>query len=228
MTGLPQELEAPAPAPAGLICLPTNHAIGRALLVVAVVIASQTLGDGTIQHIRSQYPLAVASLCAFLLCCSSDCLAQVAASTSHTVMLDIHRMLRTGLTASFLSGFLAVYYFSWLERAVNPLDLGGADSLLARWLCVACKVAIDVGCYEPCYDTLYITIQALLRGQGLDVAMSEVRQKVLKVWAMAPRYWSFADAINFGLVPLRLRPMTNSLFSIPWGMHLSKMANARS
>ena len=65
----------------------------------------------------------------------------------------------------------------------------------------------------------------LLRG-GMSVAQREVQSKVLRVWAMAPRYWVAADALNFSLVPLRLRPMTNALFSIPWGMYISSVANA--
>ena len=27
-----------------------------------------------------------------------------------------------------------------------------------------CKMLVDVGVYEPCYDTIYITLQAMLRG----------------------------------------------------------------
>ena len=97
---------------------------------------------------------------------------------------------------------------------------------LSEWGCVAGKVATDVGVYEPVYDCMYITLQALLRGDGLDAARSEVALKVLKVWAMAPRYWCIMDALNFSLVSLRLRPMTNALLSIPWSMYISSVANA--
>ena len=58
-------------------------------------------------------------------------------------------------------------------------------------------------------------------------AAREVREKVLTVWRMAPRYWCLADLLTFGLVPLRLRPMSNALLSIPWGMYISSVANQR-
>lgn len=109
---------------------------------------------------------------------------------------------------------------------------------------------------------MYVTLQALLRGDGLSAAKHEVATKVLRVWAMAPRYWTFVDTINFSLVvraqsahsltpephrvlvtedcgltwklalvrsldlqSLRLRPLTNALMSIPWGMYISSVAN---
>lgn len=136
-------------------------------------------------------------------------------------------MARTGLTSAFLSGFLAVFYFSWLDRAMRLPERWrcAAGERLAQCVCVAGKVGVDVGLYEPCYDVLYITMQALLRGEGLPEAWAEVRRKVLKVWRMAPRYWCFADALNFSLVQLRLRPLTNALLSIPWSMYISSVAN---
>ena len=155
----------------------------------------------------------------------------------------------SGFTSGLLSGFLAVFYFAWLDRTwrsenvswlpAAPLPVraqrgrrGGLRAYvwrgarLAGWACVAGKVATDVGVYEPIFDTIYITLQALLRGEGLEAARAEVAAKVLRVWAMAPRYWTFVDAINFSVVSLRLRPLTNALMSIPWSMYISSMANS--
>ena len=73
---------------------------------------------------------------------------------------------------------------------------------------------------------MYITLQSLLRGEGLSAAQHEVRNKLLAVWSLAPRYWILADLLNFSLVPLRLRPTANALLSIPWGMYISSVANA--
>ena len=80
--------------------------------------------------------------------------------------------------------------------------------------------------YEPCYDTLYITIQALLRAEPRQI-LRELKAKVLKIRKLAPRYWILADLLNFSLVPLRLRPLVNALFTIPWSMYLSSMANRK-
>lgn len=168
------------------------------------------------------------------------------------IVLDTARMARSGFTSGLLSGFLAVFYFAWLDRTWRSENVlswfpgsasagacagegaaagcehmyGEGAQRLAEWACVAGKVATDVGVYEPIFDTIYITLQALLRGEGLEAARAEVAAKVLRVWAMAPRYWTFVDAINFSVVSLRLRPLTNALMSIPWSMYISSMANS--
>lgn len=162
---------------------------------------------------------------------SADCLTQCLRARRDArsrVAIDLRRMVRTGITSALLSGCLAVLYFGWLERTIT-LPLAWREVLdvrLSACVSVLGKIGVDVGVYEPCYDTLYITIQALLRGEGFAQAWAEVQLKVLRVWAMAPRYWCFADALNFSLVPLRLRPMTNALLSIPWSMYISSVANA--
>jgi len=227
--------------------LPIISAALRACAVIAAVIAAQTLGPSDAlpdalctvlaawQGARTRHPLALATACAFALYASADALSQCAAArrpARSTMTLDVRRLLRTGLTASFLSGFLAVFYFAWLDRALSPRGwhwarlAGGGVRQLAQWASIFGKIAVDVGVYEPLYDTCYITLQALLRGEGVHVAAREVRRKVFHVWKMAPRYWCVADLLTFGLVPLRLRPTSNALLSIPWGMYISSVANA--
>lgn len=218
-----------------------DSVISRALAVILSVIAVQCVGThdalpdvaraalAAWQATRTRHPLALASACAFALYASSDALSQCAAARGDArgvVRLDWRRMVRTGCTAGFLSGFLAVFYFGWLERALSPQSWPLADlSALAPLLSVAGKIGFDVGLWEPFYDVLYISLQAMLRGDGARVALREVREKVLKVWRMAPRYWCFADLLTFGVMPLRLRPLSNALLSIPWGMYISSVAN---
>mmetsp|Transcript_21550 Transcript_21550/g.46379 ORF Transcript_21550/g.46379 Transcript_21550/m.46379 type:complete len:387 (-) Transcript_21550:38-1198(-) len=136
--------------------------------------------------------------------------------------LDLSRVLRSGATSALLSGYLAVFYFRLLDGALNPS--AAAASLTGRFLPVIGKVLIDIGVYEPVYDVIYMSLQALLRGQSWCSLASEL-PKVLTVWAMAPRYWGIVSFVNFGFVALRLRPLYNSLFSIPWSMYLSSVAN---
>ena len=50
-------------------------------------------------------------------------------------------------------------------------------------------------------------------------------RKVPKVWCMAPRYWCLVDLVNFSCVSLRLRPLYNAVFAIPWSMYLTTVAN---
>jgi len=94
---------------------------------------------------------------------------------------------------------------------------------------IICKVCTDVFCYEFVYDCIYVTLQALLRGDlakpgGLEALRSELT-KVPRIWQMSPRYWGPVDFVNFAYVGLRLRPLYNACFSIPWSIYLSSMAN---
>lgn len=112
-----------------------------------------------------------------------------------------------------------------LSSRVVPGGLAARSVLPA--LPIAAKIAIDVGLFEPVYDTLYITLQTLLRGDGLRTAWQEISTKVLGIWAKAPKYWGPLDCINFSIVSLRLRPLFNALATIPWSMYLSAQANAK-
>ena len=117
--------------------------IVRALLMCAAVILTQTIGAASwmspsvqsavaaFSQWRSNNQLAVTSITAFFLYFSSDALSQCAlsgdraASTSsedgsRRIQLDIARMARSGFTSALLSGFLACFYFAWLDRTPPP------------------------------------------------------------------------------------------------------------
>ena len=120
-----------------------------------------------------RYNLAVVSIGAFFMYAASDALSQCVEfvrADSHRggrrrksktvrrrIFLDLARMGRSGFTSGLLSGFLAVFYFAWLDRTWQPVNLlnllgqphSGAAQRRAQWACVAGKVATDVGIYEP-------------------------------------------------------------------------------
>ena len=239
----------------------SQTAIGAGLGLVALAVVTQCIMPGWVPggpstaRLRStlemwarnrlQHQLLCATVCAFFMYASSDTLSQVLTQrwsrarsgvATAPYRIDLRRCVRSGLISSFLSGFLAVFYFKWLETVFHrPPALWTAASswsALGRhgWLLpVLGKICVDVGCYEPVFDTLYISLQALLRGDlaradGLRKLRNELA-KVLRVWRMAPRYWAFVDFVNFCCVDLRLRPLYNACFSIPWSIYLSSMAN---
>jgi len=219
----------------------------RAATLLGTVVCVQMLGaarwmgpqlSGLLEAwsvLRAKHALPVTTVGAFLMYAASDTLSQGVSQQSEgkpTAVIDYGRAARTGISASILSGALAFFYYGLLERTVHvPQALwtkAAPGGLLARLLPampVATKVAIDLGVFEPVYDTLYITLQALLRGDGLLTAWHEVKSKVLGIWARAPPYWGPLDLINFSCVSLRLRPLFNALGTIPWSMYLSAKAN---
>lgn len=221
---------------------------GRAVLMLATVVVAQTVGSASWMGplagpvlawsaLRAEYALPVTTAGAFVMYAASDTMSQsVAQQCEHqpACNIDYKRAARTGLSASVLSGALAYFYYAWLDRAIgvpralsSRLVPGGlAARALLPALPIAGKIAIDIGLFEPVYDTLYITLQALLRGEDLATAGREIRAKVLGIWAKAPPYWAPLDLINFSLVSLRLRPLFNALATIPWSMYLSAQANA--
>jgi len=147
---------------------------------------------------------------------------------SAPAMLDVQRLLRSASCSALLSGWLAVHYFRALDSLVRlpgwAAAAPGAAGVLYACLPALGKVLFDIVVYEPVYDTVYLSLQGLLRGERL--APRELLSAVLAVWRRAPYYWAPADIINFSLVPTRLRPLYNAVASIPWSMHLSQSANA--
>ena len=183
---------------------------------------------------RAAHGLSLTTFCATLMYSATDVFSQTferQLEGAPGVELRVARTARSGVTAGFLSGFVAVFYYRWLDSLrffpATIASLGGGGFVrTATLLPVLAKIGVDVGVYEPCYDTLYITIQALLRAEPRQI-LRELKAKVLKIWKLAPRYWILADLLNFSLVPLRLRPLVNALFTIPWSMYLSSMANRK-
>ena len=59
-----------------------------------------------------------------------------------------------------------------LERTFPMPDaLAGPYGAMAVLLPAFTKMAIDVGIYEPMFDTVYISLQALLRGEPWSVTL---------------------------------------------------------
>ena len=225
-------LNRPQPPPfIGTVEASSHAAIAAGLGLVSFAVVTQCImpewaPEGRLRSLlekwaqsRLQHPLLYTTLCAFFMYASSDTLSQVwtqrwnhakvrggVAVSTHRI--DLRRCVRSGLISSFLSGFLAVFYFKWLENVFcrPPTFWAEASSWAALghhgWLVpVLGKVCVDVGCYEPVFDTVYISLQALLRGDlsradGMRKLRSELA-KVLRVWRMAPRYWAFVDVVNF-------------------------------
>jgi len=196
-------------------------------------------------HMRLQHHVVLTTACAFCMYCASDVLSQVltqhwsAVEKKSSYRIDTWRLLRSGAISSLLSGFLAVYYFTWLEKTFkSPPAWAGGWAASGSWAGLGrfgwlvptlLKVAADVGCYEAMYDCLYVSLHTLLRGDlakadGMQILLEELA-KVPRIWRMSPRYWGPIDFVNFAYVDLRLRPLYNACFSIPWAIYLSSMAN---
>ena len=131
------------------------------LLVLAFAILLQTMSASQwmpesvqnalllLSEARTDNPLLTNTLCAFCMYSASDVLTQSLAQQragARAARISRSRMLRSGATSSLLSGFLAVFYFGWLERAL-PAGEGGPFSLTAVVFPILAKIAIDVGLY---------------------------------------------------------------------------------
>jgi len=199
-------------------------------------------------ELRHRHQLLLTTILAFCMYAASDVLSQVLTqrmlakepkSAPLLFRIDSSRLLRSGAISSFLSGFVAVFYFRWLEDTFRqPPSWAGKWTAAGSWVALGrfgwllptlCKVVIDVFCYEAVYDVMYLSLQALMRGdlvkpEGITLLLAELA-KVPRIWRMSPRYWGPVDFVNFALVDLRLRPLWNACFSIPWATYLSSMAN---
>jgi len=145
------------------------------------------------------------------------------------VNISVARSIRTGLVSGFVVGFVNIYFYRWLKTVPFPFPgfLEGRVGLAAQ-ICAVLpllyRITIDLTFWNPLMTTMYLTLQALLRGRPKQI-IPEIKAKVLTIWRMSPRYWLFADLIIFSVVSARLRLVVTALFNIPWSMYLDRMAN---
>jgi hypothetical protein len=123
--------------------------------------------------------------------------------------LSVVRFCRSMLASTFVAGFLGIFYFR----------------LLACLPAYSARIAVDM-CSHGVNTSIYLSIQALLRGDGRLIAQ-EIRTKVPTLWKQALPYWTLANGLTTVLVPVRLCPLVHSLFCIPWSVYLSSVANSK-
>eukprot|EP00967_Tisochrysis_lutea_P101717 scaffold152751_cov39-Tisochrysis_lutea.AAC.1 len=165
-----------------------------AICVVAMIVTIQTIQPGAVPasmestrrllqewaSIRALNPQTAAFLAAFGMYAASDAMGQCvtawrqADKDGDVTRLDVKRMLRSAACSGLLSGWFAVIYFGILDHFVRlPAWAAEIDGHLGAFLAclpVIVKVAVDVGLYEPLYDTaqlaLYLAEGALRVVQG--------------------------------------------------------------
>lgn len=180
---------------------------------------------------RAENVLPITTVVAFFIYSSTDMLSQVLSQRRmHDPNLHarivLSRVFRVGTICAFLSGFLCVYYYRLLELISDSLPVASwtTSAALQRVLGAAAATLFDVVAYEPFYDSLYLSLNALIRRDTLKEWIQELR-KVPFVWKRAPFYWVPIDMANLLLVPMRLRPLVSAIAYIPWSMFLTTMAN---
>lgn len=111
--------------------------------------------------------------------------------------------------------------FNWLRLAARLFPKDTTPHLLA-------KVAMDQACFAPVgLSSFYVGLSAL-EGRDLDGIYKEWREKMPNTWATGVCIWTFLTAINFKLVPPRLRPIYVGFCGFFWFTFLAYLKSTDS
>jgi hypothetical protein len=79
----------------------------------------------------------------------------------------------------------------------------------------AAKMALDLFCFSPFVNILFLLCIPLLEGRTLAVAARNVTAAIIEVQKAALKFWMLAHAVNYSLVPARCTRAPLSLNNIP-------------
>jgi len=187
--------------------------------------------------IRSKHTLAVLLSHEVITDVTADVMAQAVAAREAGVRMAIDwKRVPKSTLASLLSDdfpFLIWSRYIWIagERAVLGLRASNLNPLLVRVLTnpiavTVAKTAITQVVYETTSNTVYLSLQALLRGGGRRGVVAELRGKFFKVWRDGLLFWSAAHIVVFSMPIWWMQPITDNFFTLIFNAYLAYVSNS--
>uniref|UniRef100_A0A0B6YBP3 Mpv17-like protein 2 n=1 Tax=Arion vulgaris TaxID=1028688 RepID=A0A0B6YBP3_9EUPU len=103
------------------------------------------------------------------------------------------------------------YWYALLDRMIKG----------STGLSVIKKIACDQLVAAPFFCTSFLSGLALLEGEGIDGAKTEMKDKFLKIYMFDWTFWPLAQFVNFRFVPGNLRVVYVSSATLLWNSFLS-------
>lgn len=218
-------------------CLPLSHMVAaKAQLAALAARVGAALGA-----LRSSNAVGLVLAHGLITDAVADALAQAlhahrqAGSGTVAMSLDGRRLARS-TAVSILSDDLPFVLWARLlwggfERlrsliVATPLLSDGAKSVLTHPLAFAFgKTAVTQLVYEAGSTAIYLTLQALLRGDGAAAARRELREKFLGTWADGVLFFSTTNLLMYLLPVWWLQPVVDNLACLAFNTYLSLVSH---
>ena len=218
-------------------CLPLSHvAAAKVQLMTLASRAGAALGT-----LRSSNAVGLVLAHGLVTDLVADALAQAlhahrqAGSGTVAMRLDGRRLARS-TAVSIVSDDLPFVLWARLlwggfERLrglliATPLLSDGAKRVLTHPLAFALgKTAVTQLVYEAASTAIYLSLQALLRGDGAAAARRELKEKFLGTWADGVLFFSATNVLMFLLPVWWLQPVVDNLACLAFNTYLSLVSH---
>jgi protein Mpv17 len=129
---------------------------------------------------------------------------------------DIFRCLRLGTYGLFLDGPIGHWWYTVLDKYVEPDDPRSTKAVLL-------KTAADQIIWAPVMTCVFFAVLKSLEGQP-ELIIPTIQDKLIKTIAANYVIWPAAHFINFRFVPTEQRILYNNCVSVAWTAYLSTLS----
>lgn len=158
-------------------------------------------------------PVPTKALTSFFGFVIGDFLAQKIEGDSY----DIFRCLRLGTYGLFLDGPIGHWWYTVLDKYVEPDDPRSTKAVLL-------KTAADQIIWAPVMTCVFFAVLKSLEGQP-ELIIPTIQDKLIKTIAANYVIWPAAHFINFRFVPTEQRILYNNCVSVAWTAWLSTVSH---
>jgi len=148
----------------------------------------------------------------------ADNICQRKIEKKDAVKYSLERSLRQAAVGCFFAApSLHIWHSSILPKLIKPIS--------GRFKAVALAVFLNeslLGSYFIC--SLLFAFEALKK-RDPKAGVENVKQKFGTAMVTSVKFWTGISFINYGLMPVHLRPVFVSCWSIVWQSYLSYMSN---
>ncbi|KAL7676562.1 hypothetical protein ACOME3_002814 [Neoechinorhynchus agilis] len=115
---------------------------------------------------------------------------------------------RNMLIIGLMEGPILHYWYTWLDRRFVPRQIFR-------------KILLDQGVISPILCVGFLYIMPLLSGESHQDARNEVKNKIVKLYALDCTFWPLLQYINFRFLPTHLRVTYVCSCTLIWDALLS-------
>lgn len=148
----------------------------------------------------------------------ADCICQDYIEKRESGNHSFERSLRQASVGAF---FAAPSLHVWHSMILPKIVKGCTRTFPRVFLSVFLNETVLAGYFVSC---LLFSFEALKTG-NIEAGKENVKNKFLPAMESSVKFWTGISFINYGLVPVHLRPVFVSCWSIVWQSYLSYVSN---
>ncbi len=130
----------------------------------------------------------------------------------------IFRSIRQGSVGAF---FAAPSLHLW-HSVVLPKLVKGCTKNVTR---IACSVVLNETLFATYFISFLLFSFETLKTRSLGGGAQNVQEKFVPAFSASIKFWTWISLINYSFIPIHLRPVFVSCWSVVWQSYLSYLSN---